>query len=204
MGGPKMRQLAVALVGLAMLSMTVPANASGDALREENRAFMLSHLDDWDPDRVVDVRVDGEWTTMTASEALDLALDMVEGIDLEQIAASAEASSHGTGDWAGDILELALGGADCGESTSVGPETPGAEPDPQLELQEGDLTYVEGVTAGFHNVFSYTMKEGDNSLDETPVHHVGKGLSLCISNFVYLSLYTGFATTRDEAVLPLP
>lgn len=198
-----MRKMVAIVLGLAMVTMAVPATASEDSLREKNRAFILSHLDDWDPDRVVDVRVDGEWQTMTASEALELALDMAEDKNLERLANAAEDSDHGTEDWAGDILELALGDADCGESTSVGPVTPGAEPDPQLTVHEGDLTYVTGVTGDFHRVISETMKE-DAMVDGTAVHHVGKGGSLCISGFVYLSLYTGFATTRDEAVLPLP
>lgn len=198
-----MRKIVATILGLAMVTMAVPATASDDSLRESNREFILSHLDDWDPDRVVDVRVDGEWQTMEASQALELALDMVEDKDLERLANAADGGAHGTEDWAGDILELALGNADCGESTSVGPATPGAEPDPQLTVHEGDLTYVTGVSGDFHRVISETMKE-DARVGGTAVHHVGKGLSLCISGFVYLSLYTGFATTRDEAVLPSP
>jgi hypothetical protein len=180
----------------------LPAAASGDSLREQNREFILENTEDYDPDETVEVRINGQWQTMKASEALDHALDMTEDTDLETIALSADEATHGEPTWVGDILHLALGGADCGTTTEVAPSTPGEDLDPQFELHDGPVAYTTGTNADrLHVVYSYTMKEG-HLADE--LNWGGKAQSLCVPGFVALDRIDGYATEDDALELPHP
>jgi hypothetical protein len=164
-------------------------------VRESNREFILSYAEDWDPDETVEVRVDGQVEQMTASQALELALDRAGERNLERLANNAEPASHDTRDWIGDIFHLGLGGADCGTTTTYTPSTPGTELDPQFELHEGPVSYTSGTNADrLHVVFSDTMKEGHavGSID-----WIGKAQSFCFPGLLVLENIDGVATNDD-------
>lgn len=187
-----MRELIAALVGVALVTTAAPALATSDDLREENRAFILEHLDDYDPDEVVEVRLNGDTHQMTQAEAIDHALDMIGDQDIERIATAAAPADHETRDWVGDLLHLGIGGADCGTQTQLAESTPGADVDPQFELHDGPVLYTTGTNADrLHVVHSDTMKEG-HLVGE--IGWTGKATSFCVPGFLVLDRIDGLAT----------
>lgn len=192
-----MRRYAVVLVAVGLVTMAAPAASTADDVREDNREFILDHWGDYDADRAIEVQVDGETQVMTEEQALEHALDLAEDRDLELIASTAQPAGHDTRDWVGDLLHLALGGANCGTQsviTEQGSDV-GEDLDPQFQLHEGPVVYTTGATADRLNlIHSDTMKEG-HTVDE--VDWTGKARSFCIPGFLALDLIDGLATNED-------
>lgn len=171
-----MKKIAVLALSLAMLAVAVPATADdGQTVREQNREFILEKIgDDWDPDADIDVRIDGVWQTMNAEDALEMALDGHERVNLEE---AAQASSHGGNPSAGDIWIDNFG--QCFEH-DVQQDTPVPFVPVHLQLWIYDGGIMQGTAPDGSIYIGWT----DKSLgDASGATYLGQGFDTCFVFF---------------------
>jgi len=179
-----MKKIAAIAVSIAMVAMAAPATATTtDDYREENRAFLMEKLgDEYDPNAIVEVTVNGHTEKMEASEAVELWLDQTERVNVADIANS---DGHGT-PTAGDIWLVNLFSCiepDTQEDTPV----PALQPDPQLYVYEGGL--IQGEAPSGTSFLAWT--EGKSVGDASGLTYAGQGSTLCI-NFFFLEIGLAF------------
>jgi len=142
-------------------------------VENENEAFVESHLGEaYDPDAVIDVRVNGQEYSMKAREALNLVLEVTDRVPLATIAGADGDEPLAE---SGDLLIHALFG-ECGEVTEVrSTPVPGLRLDPQFWLYEGGV--IEGVASEDARYVNHLAKSEGSAAGLT---FAGHGTSLCI------------------------
>jgi hypothetical protein len=176
-----MRRIAVLALGLAMLTMTVPVTAE-TSTRASNRAFVLDHVEDYDPDEIVEVHLDHGIEEMRAEEALELVLDRAGDRDL---AAMADGAQHTNGPLVqtGEVLLYGLGDVRCGDSERHADRPPQFSLSPQgAWLDQGPVQSVTNVSANVWWAWGMTFKDVHQGFGG-PLSYSGAIARLCIPNF---------------------
>lgn len=148
--------LVVLLIGIAMVTMTVPAGAAAeDPLRERNRAWLMSQVDTWEPDAEATVYTGQGPQVVTTEAAMAGLLDRLDSVELDLAEAfggspTPDSHSHGPANHTAGDFGLFESNTDPEINCSQGGGGAGGHYDQAVEVGSHGTT-VLGIPVGTYD-----------------------------------------------------